>query len=199
MRHIILGVCLGFMPGFVLATPSSALQLQQRLSHLKTFQADFMQTLTQAGHTQTQSGYVLIQKPGQFVWAVQKPHIQTYVSDGKALWQYDQQLNQVIVRQLATGLSQTPIALLTAAQPLSRLYVVKTVGSNRFQLTAKQPGAVMQSVTLRFAQQQLVGMSLQNALHQTTRVKFQHVRYNQSVSPKTFHFKAPQGADVVHV
>ena len=54
------------------------------------------------------SGRLSLSRPNRFRWDYQKPYLQTIVADGKQLWLYDSDLEQVTVRALEQGLGSTP-------------------------------------------------------------------------------------------
>lgn len=198
MRRILLSFIL--LNSVVMAfAGQTATQLAAQLNHLQTFQAMFTQTMQQGQRHIKQTGTVAIQKPGKFRWQVMTPHPQLYVSNGQKIWHFDQALRQVTIQKLNHGLSDTPIMLLTGSVPLSKLYHIDTTAKDQFVLTPKQPGSVMKAITLRFKNNQLTSMSLQNNLNQTTQIQFSQIRYNHKIAPAIFTFTAPKGADVLNL
>jgi hypothetical protein len=106
--------------------------LETFVKTVKSGRADFTQTVTaparegQPGRVKTSTGTFEFQRPGKFKFDYQKPFAQTIVADGKTLWLYDADLNQVTQRAQAQALGSTPAALIAAApdlralQPISR-------------------------------------------------------------------------------
>jgi hypothetical protein len=78
--------------------------LETFVKTVKSGRADFTQTVTapsregQPGRVKTSTGTFEFQRPGKFKFDYQKPFAQTIVADGKTLWLYDADLNQVTQR-----------------------------------------------------------------------------------------------------
>ena len=97
--------------------------------------AGFTQVVTapakdgKAARSKTSSGTFEFQRPGRFKFVYQKPFEQTIVADGKTLWLYDVDLNQVTQRAQSQALGATPAALLAAAPDLQALRADFTLSS----------------------------------------------------------------------
>lgn len=95
--------------------------LEAFVKTVKSGRAEFTQTVTappregQAGRTKTSTGTFEFQRPGKFKFDYQKPFAQSIVADGKTLWLYDADLNQVTQRTQSQALGSTPAALIAAA------------------------------------------------------------------------------------
>ena len=70
------------------------------LATLSTLTADFVQVVQdkQGQVTERAAGTLSISRPNRFRWDYQQPYVQTIVADGKKLWLYDPDLEQVTVR-----------------------------------------------------------------------------------------------------
>ena len=66
-------------------------------------QADFTETYTGAGMTRTESGTLLLKKPGQMRWDYDQPRPKMFVTDGHTAWFYvpgEKQARRTPVKQL---------------------------------------------------------------------------------------------------
>lgn len=87
-------------------------QILERLSNftdtLTSFSAGFTQTVYDADSNPLQSsaGQVLLKRPGRFVWNYKSPSPQKIIADGKSVWLYDMELEQVTVSSLADQSSE---------------------------------------------------------------------------------------------
>src|SRR3954465_10163396 len=97
------------------ADPAGQQRVERFLQGLEGLQAQFTQTLTdRAGKVTDESkGVLAIKRPNRFRWDYRDPHEQTIVADGKRVWLYDADLEQVTVRALDNTLSATPAMLLS--------------------------------------------------------------------------------------
>nr|WP_053842602.1 outer membrane lipoprotein chaperone LolA [Paracidovorax avenae] len=172
--------------------------------------ADFTQTVTsppkdgQAPRTRTSSGTFEFQRPGRFKFTYTKPFAQTIVADGKSLWLYDADLNQVTQRAQAQALGTTPAALLASAPDLQALRKDFTLESAPDQdglqwvlATPKTRDGQLKSVRVGFQGEQLAALDILDSFGQRSVIRFANVQSSASLPASTFEFKPPQGADVV--
>lgn len=172
--------------------------------------ADFTQTVAsppkdgQAARTKTSSGTFEFQRPGRFRFAYSKPFAQTIVADGKTLWLYDADLNQVTQRAQSQALGTTPAALLASAPDLQALRKDFTLESAPDQdglqwvlATPKTKDGQLKSVRVGFQGEQLAALDILDSFGQRSLIRFSNVQSSASLPASTFEFKPPQGADVV--
>ena len=95
--------------------------LQKALSNAKALSGDFTQTVVNRnGKTQTSAGTFAILRPGKFRWNYKKPYEQLIIGDGKQVWLYDPDLQQVTVRDVSQALEASPAALLSGDNNLDK-------------------------------------------------------------------------------
>jgi outer membrane lipoprotein carrier protein len=177
-------------------------QLSNLLQNLQTFQADFSQKIQdKAGSTLSQSqGKMALKRPGLFRWETQRPNQQLIIADGKTIWIYDKDLEQ-ITKQKQNASANTPGLLLSdsVSHLIKRFYIKSTVTNNDtvFELIPKSKEALFQSVQLVFDKTDLKQMILFDNLGQMTKISFSHIKANQELSQDLFHFRAPSHIEVV--
>jgi len=176
---------------------SFALTLNQRLSGFTSLHAKFVQTMKTPTGLMQSSGEFWIQKPGKFRWEVFHPTPQTFVSNGETVWDYEQDLSQVIMQPLTQRLGHAPLMLLSGTQPLTHYYNVKTIAPGQYFLTPLVPGGLVQSIEIDFSGNTLRTMVLVNSMGQKTTLTFHNIELNPTLSPSLFTFKVPQGVDVL--
>lgn len=196
MRHLLLLVL--SLPGFA----GGLDQLNQFLEQTKSFTADFQQTVTQkAGKQQQAGGSMAILRPGRFDWRYTKPYEQRVVGDGKQLWIYDPDLNQVTRKQLDRALGDSPAALLAGSNELSKSYQLTEAGKRDglewVEATPKQRDTGFERVRIGFKEAQPMAMELADSFGQTTLIRFSKVVRNPKLGADRFQFSPPAGADVV--
>lgn len=178
------------------------LRLQEKLNRLRAYQAAFQQKVKSNGRViQRSRGTMAIQRPGKFRWYSQTPMKQLIVADGKHLWVFDQELEQVTVKPQKKGLGGTPALFLSGYDDtVSRDFNVSLTEKNRiqrFELLPKNRGASFQRVVLIYQKERLTGIELKDKLDQVTEVKFYRIKVNPSLSSTLFQFKPPKGTDVI--
>ena len=90
-----------FITGESVLAGSAIEQLKAFHKQVTTLTGKFTQVLNdaQSNKVQESSGTVWIQRPGLFRWEYTKPYPQVIVADGKHIWIYDPELEQVTVRK----------------------------------------------------------------------------------------------------
>jgi chaperone LolA len=177
--------------------------LEMFLSGLDTLSAGFEQTLSnELGEELERSvGAVYVERPGKFHWAYWEPFPQLIVSDGRSLWIYDEDLEQVTIRDVIASIDDSPAALLGGDVDLDAHYVVIDAGEvdgvQWLELTPRDIESQYETVRLGFREGQLAGMELFDNLGQKTRIAFQDVRRNPPLERSLFEFSPPEGVDVV--
>lgn len=179
-------------------------RVDRYLATLKTLSANFSQVVrSRDGQvTDRASGTLSIARPDRFRWDYQKPYLQTIVADGKRLWLYDSDLQQVTVRALEQGLGSTPAMLLSGAGKVGDAFAaagVETKGDWTWcRLAPQQDGSDFEQVSLAFTRGgELAAMELRDKLGQSTVIEFGAVKRNLPLDDQLFRFEPPPGADVI--
>lgn len=169
----------------------------------QTARALFTQTVADKGGrvTQTANGEFMLARPGKFRWSVQKPYRQLLVGDGKRVWIFDEDLNQVIVRRLSDALGATPAALLAGDQDVERAFTWLDLpaadGLDWLSATPIAQETTFAQIKLGFNAQGLAALELLDAFGQKSTVRFSSFERNPKLAADTFTFTPPKGADVI--
>lgn len=194
-----------FLPLLLVSFYSSAQanELTDYFNNLTTLDADFTQTVYAGTNkpTQKSKGVILVQSPNKFYLEYNKPYKLIYVADGKKLWSYDEDLEQIVVKDQGDLLVNTPAMLLSNPKDLTRLYKVDRTGETEgwiwFELTPKKQNTNFETVSLAFADNKLKAMEMRDSFGQTTRLEFSKVIKNPAIAKKKFTFTPPKGVDVI--
>ena len=147
------------------------------------------------------SGTFAFARPGKFRWTYEKPHKQVLVGDGSKLWIHDPDLNQVTVKRIDAAISSTPAALLAGRDDITALFTLRDAGAadglNWVEATPKAPDTGFERVRLGLQGKTLAAMELNDQLGGRTMLRFSDLKANVPVSPDTFKFTPPKGADVI--
>lgn len=202
MRYLVI---LAFLLTPLYARADAAADLAARLSALKTLKGTFEQTVLDKGGTQLQdaNGTMVVARPNRFRWHTKKPFEQLVVSDGKQVWIYDADLEQVVIKPLANQVSKTP-ALLFGGNPgdIDKSFRVEETdhdGSRvTFSLKPKDKDPMFSVLEVTFDGRRPASMRLEDALGQKTTIDFNDLTINGSIPDDRFRFTPPKGADVIH-
>jgi outer membrane lipoprotein carrier protein len=183
-------------------TQSAIDQFRSFVTGTQSARADFSQTVTDArGKVSSQTnGKLLFQRPGKFRWTYEKPE-QVIVGDGKKVWLFDADLNQVTVRKLEAAFSSTPAALLAGRQDVEAAFTLIAGGQsedmNWVIAEPKSKDAGIEKIRMGFVGADLRAMELADAFGNKTRINLSKVERNAKIDAKEFTFVPPKGADVV--
>lgn len=182
---------------------AQASELTSYLKNLNSFQAEFVQTVFASNNVQKQKskGLIIVKSPNQFYLKYNEPYNLLYIADGKKLWSYDEDLEQVVVKPQGDILINTPAMLLGNPKDLTESYTIEKMGVTEgwlwFELTPKKENTNFESVGLAFKGDQLKAMEMRDNFGQTTRLEFNKILKNPSLAKNTFKFIPPKGVDVI--
>jgi outer membrane lipoprotein carrier protein len=178
-------------------------QLDDFLNDLETLSAAFEQTsLNQFGEELEKSvGVMHVRRPGMFHWAYWEPYVQYLISDGVNLWIYDEDLEQVSIRDISNVIEDSPAAILGGEIDINEHYVAinmdTTDGNDWIELTPRDIESQYSSIQLGFKEGELYSMILLDHLGQTTVIKLLDMKRNMALNIELFQFTVPEGVDVI--
>jgi outer membrane lipoprotein carrier protein len=150
---------------------------------------------------QQSTGTMQFARPGKFRWEYEKPYQQTIVGDGTRVWVYDKDLNQVTVRKVDVALGSSPAALLAGSNDIDKSYTLTATGVQDgldwIEAVPRARDNTFEKVRLGFSKSGLEAMELRDQFGHVTVVKFSAIERNAKISPETFKFTPPKGADVI--
>ncbi len=200
-------VSLALLALALVSLDAAAGQARQRLDNFydntRTLRADFSQEVRDANERvlQQAQGVFIMQRPNRFRWDYSKPFVQQIVADGKKLWIYDTDLEQITVKPLDTALGNTPALLLSGGKPLEQSFTVTeqadSDGLSWVLLAPKGKDTSFESIRLGFSATGIARMELQDNLGQRTLLSFRNLQTNPTLKDKMFEFKPPAGVDVI--
>lgn len=180
--------------------------LDSYLAQLKTLRTEFSQTVTDSKGREVQSaaGKLTIVRPGRFRWELTPDggaSPQLMIADGKNLWFYDRDLEQVSVKPASSALTATPAGLLSGQGDVRQWFNVSAAGRRDgydwVKATPKQGDADIREAQLAFDKSDLRRMVLKDKLGQTVRLDFLKSERNPAVAEAEVKFSPPAGADVI--
>jgi len=188
------------------ATAAPQTPLDGYLDGLRTLRTEFSQTVIdgKGQRVQTAAGKLVIVRPGRFRWELTPDggaSPQLMIADGKNLWFYDRDLEQVSVKPAAAALTATPAGLLSGDGDLRQWFNVSSAGKREgldwVKVVPKQGDADFREAQLAFDKTDLRRMVLKDKLGQTVRLDFLKSERNPSVADSEVKFSPPEGADVI--
>jgi outer membrane lipoprotein carrier protein len=142
-----------------------------------------------------------MQRPNQFRWEYEQPYNQLIVADGKRVWVYDRDLEQVMVKSLDKTIGKTPAFLLSRSRQLGEDFFLNPLsaqeGKTRFELIPKDAQAQFDSIRISLRSNTLLGFELVDNLGQTTYITFGQLVINKNLDEGLFIFTPPAGIDII--
>jgi len=182
--------------------------LEAFMRNARTGKADFTQVVTaparegETPRTKKSEGTFEFQRPGHFRFIYSKPFAQTLVADGKTLWLYDVDLQQVTARDQAQALGSTPAALVASSADIKALQKDFTLvseperdGMQWVLATPRTKEGQLQSVRVGLKGEQLAALDILDSFGQRSVLNFSNVQTNGQAA--NFTFTPPAGVSVV--
>lgn len=194
---------LGVAPTQAVAQGDVLQRLDTFSTTLKSFSADFTQVVYDADSNplSESAGNVLLKRPGRFIWDYKTPSPQQIIADGKSVWLYDLELEQVTVSALAEQAAGTPVALLIGDRPLEEEFSIRAMGSAEgidwVELTPKSNESEFEQVYIGLDKNGLAAMELRDNFGQATQIRFRNFKSDVPLSDSQFDFVPPAGVDVI--
>ncbi len=177
--------------------------VSQYFSAIKSFKVTFTQKSLEleSSSSKISSGFLIVQNPNKFYLEYTKPYKLIYVADGKKLWSYDEDLEQVIVKTQANLLANTPAMILSQPQDIEKSYKVEPLGTKneitQYKLIPKQIDSSFEFIVIGFIDGDLKLMEMLDNFGQHTLLRFDKIEKNPNLKSNTFKFVAPEGVDVI--
>jgi outer membrane lipoprotein carrier protein len=186
-----------------LAIADGVSSLRDFFNNTTTMRAKFSQVVNdkQGRKEQEVQGTMQLQRPNKFRWDYKKPYEQQIVSDGKDVFLYDTELQQVTVRQLSKTLGSSPAAMLAGGENVEKSFTLKNAtrkdGLVWVLALPKDKESGFERVLLGFKADKLRKMELYDSFNHITHITFDEVERNPKLEDATFLFTPPKGVDVV--
>ena len=192
------------MPGIAVAVAddSGPAQMRRFLSGLEALQAAFeQQVVNQDGtHSLRSNGIFYLQRPDRFRWDYSEPERQLIVADGRNIWLYDPDLEQVSVQLQHQALRGTPAQLLASRDPVENSFSISDAGGRDglawVQLVPGDSESQFERILLGFSEGELRRMQMEDKFGQKTRFRFFDIQHNPAFSAELFRFDPPENVDL---
>jgi len=176
-------------------------QLRAFLENTQSLSARFQQKLVDeyGGLLQQSAGTLNMQKPGKFRWDYTLPYPQNIISNGKKIWMYDSELEQVNVRPY-DQLKSSPVNLLDNKK-LDDQFVLESLPftNNQYwvRLTPKSAESDFKKMLVGLQDGKIKSMRFKDNFNQQTDIQFEQLVVNPKFKKGNFEFVAPEGSDIM--
>ena len=194
---------------FAQKPPPSAKDLAARVdrhyNQLHSLKAGFTESYQGMGVKRTESGTMLLLKPGRMKWDYTSPQGKIFLLDGKFAWFYtrgDRQVQRIPAKELDD--LRSPLRFLLGHTELEKEMNGLTVAAapnGCFTLTGQPKGQEKRvtRVTLTLtAEANILAIEIEEPDGALTRFSFTSEQPNVAIPEETFHFTPPAGVPVVN-
>jgi len=181
-----------------------AQRVDAHYNHLTSLQCHYTEHYSGMGLDRTESGTLLLKKPGRMRWQYSQPAGKLFVLDGKNAYFYspgDAQAQRVPAKQLDD--LRSPLRLLLGHTKLEKeLDNLTLTQSGSTAILSGVPKGMEQrvkslTVTVASATGVIVALRLEEMDGAVTEFHFENMKENVPVSDTAFHFEAPEGVSIV--
>jgi outer membrane lipoprotein carrier protein len=144
-----------------------------------------------------------LKKPDGFYWETLSPFPELVVTNGITLWNYQPDLEQVVIEDWDTSRSELAAQLLNgqtgnlAEEYQIELQPPRNSESREFVLTPLASDSVYEQVSINFFSSELDLIHFDNVNGQQTVWRFNTVQRNQPMADSVFEFNPPAGIEII--
>jgi outer membrane lipoprotein carrier protein len=202
----------GSPSGSFAAESNSAEAIVERLQKSYDATADFVADFRQETEVKTlnrtlkSAGKVSFKRPGKMLWRYDEPKGQFVLADGKHLYFYQPEQNQVIKSPLKNAFrGDIPLSFLLGLGNLKKEFTatLKATEENNYvlRLEPKAEAGGFSEILLAVskASSDIAWVSIRDAAANLTTIRFSGMRKGIALNDSLFQVQIPQGADVVEL
>ena len=182
--------------------------LQRSYDATVDFVADFRQEtdVKTLGRSLKASGKVSFKRPGKMLWTYETPKGQFVLADGKHLYFYQPEQNQVIKSPLKNAFrGDIPLSFLLGLGNLKKDFNASVKASDESQNVlrlepkgeAGGPNEILVGVSK--SSSDILWVSVRDAANNLTTLRFSNMRKGVGIKDSLFQVQVPSGADVVEL
>ena len=200
---MILLVALLFFTGTAFAATGARARLDAFAAGLHSLRGDFSQTVydSHGNITGSSHGLLALQAPRLFRWEVTDPYQQLIVADGRKVWVYEPDLQQVTVRDQGAEEAHSPLTVLTDLSQLDTEFKASDAGNRDglewLRLVSRSKDPQFEYAEIGFDATGPRRMVFKDTLGNKTEIAFTGWERNPGLPADTFSFVPPKGTDVV--
>ena len=178
-------------------------ELDQLLQDINTLSADVLQLIVESdgGVLEESDIQMHLKKPEGFYWETISPFPELIVTNGDVLWNYQPDLQQVVIEDWDNTESELAAQLLNGrVDSLEDEYTIELFVDNEFsnfELTPISLDSIYNQITISFASSNIDVIHLDNKNGEQTVWQFRDVEKNHSLADSMFEFEPPEGIDVI--
>lgn len=203
MRKLMLWIVLAVFAGAAFGATGARARLDAFAHGLHSLRGDFTQTVydPHGNIVGSSRGMLALEAPRLFRWQVTDPYRQLIVADGKKVWVYEPDLQQVTVRDQGAEEAHSPLTVLTDLSQLDKEFKATDAGTRDglewLRLVSRSKDPQFEYAEIGFDAGGPRRMVFKDTIGNRTEIAFSGWQRNPALPADTFVFVPPKGADVV--
>ena len=179
-------------------------KLDKLLSNIDTITAEINQLIVESdGGILEESQIIMhIKRPEGFYWETVTPFPELLVTNGKRLWSYQPDLEQVVIEDWNPDQSALAAQLLYGkTENLEEDYYIVAIDaeqSQTFELKPKSPDNLYELITISFINSSLELIYIENSSGERTAWQFTSSDINPLLGEDLFEFIPPDGIEIIY-
>jgi len=175
------------------------------LASIESLKADVVQLIVESdgGILEESKIKMYFKKPNGFYWETITPFKELIVTNGVKLWNYQPDLEQVVIEDWDSSKSELAAQLLNGeTENLGSDYQIEQLysddsGDHQFTLTPLATDSVYERISISFVTSELDQIYLNSKNGQQTVWRFVTIERNESLEDSVFEFDPPAGIEII--
>ena len=196
-------ICAFFKGSF--AQQEALARLDSLLANINSLTADVVQLIVESdgGILEESNIKMLLKKPNGFYWETITPYQELIVTNGIKLWNYQPDLEQVVIEDWDVSKSELAAQLLSGkTENLDSQYIIEELSdtnndSQEFVLTPVDADSIYTQISINFITSELDLIYLNSRNGQQTVWRFDAIERNQILEDGLFDFQPPAGIEII--
>ena len=196
-------ICAFFKGSF--AQQEALTRLNSLLANINSLTADVVQLIVESdgGILEESNIKMLLKKPNGFYWETITPYQELIVTNGIKLWNYQPDLEQVVIEDWDVSKSELAAQLLSGkTENLDSQYIIEELSntnndSQEFVLTPVDADSIYTQISINFITSELDLIYLNSRNGQQTVWRFDAIARNQILEDSLFDFQPPAGIEII--
>jgi len=196
-------ICAFFKGSF--AQQEALARLDSLLANINSLTADVVQLIVESdgGILEESNIKMLLKKPNGFYWETITPYQELIVTNGIKLWNYQPDLEQVVIEDWDVSKSELAAQLLSGkTENLDSQYIIEELSdtnndSQEFVLIPVDADSIYTQISINFITSELDLIYLNSRNGQQTVWRFDAIERNQILEDSLFDFQPPAGIEII--
>ena len=204
MYRTTLGLFFLAIANCVVAQENAISELDSLLQEVDTLSADITQLIIQSDGGVLEESEILlhVKRPNGFYWETVSPFPELLVTNGTTLWNYQPDLEQVVIEDWDQDQTELAAQLLYGRTDslIDEYYVIaiNSEQSRSFELKPKSADSLYDLITINFVNDTLDLIYIQNNSGERTAWQFTSSRINIPMVDDLFEFSPPEGIEIIN-